>query len=521
MNPATCLRAVFCLGAVLWLALGFGPRAYSYDNFCIEKSPQRNLPSLYCQGRVIPAYKSRNFKGEELLCDSGEETYTRKPVLFDEEQWRDMNNVDSAAAKEMLRKLPVPQWGGKVKYNSHLHWTWEDCQLVTTSSCGTDRVCETEKNEEGKEEEKCHDEPRTCYQDVTISESVHCSDEELTYNVTYQRIASGSNGYLARLANGFDLLPGEEEAVTVANGAGFFHASSFSPQVTIGEARNKYKVNTSVSGLMCRQNSHYHVDFTLLPEGRIRSRSGNAFSLPESFDGEKLPPLVWKDDAYPAVLQVQDYSHTSMTEFARDTNDIFKNLKVRIQLYDKSGWGWPFARNTMYVEDSEGARQTLNALSDNQDVRRSQLWELMLATSSVDPRKNLYRNYIPWFAYYPARLLTSAENLSYENLPSPGTNYEVKLTVYQKGLSIYHQACEDDPQAWDCRFYAGGGWLSPSRYESGYYSDKSLDVGFTTPKDANHRSYWPMFWNTVSAMGNTAFLGAAAYGALRIVSRLR
>ena len=163
--------------------------------------------------------------------------------------------------------------------------------------------------------------------------------------------------------------------------------------------------------------------------------------------------------------------------------------------------------------------QTLNALSDNQKVRRSYLWELVLATNSIDPRKNLYRNHIPWMIYYPARLLFPAESLSYENQLSPGTDYKLKLTVYQRGLSIYHQACEDDPEAWDCQFYTGGGWLSPKRYENNYFSDKSVDIDFTTPGNVNQRSYWPMFWNTVSAASNASLLGVVAYGVLRLAAR--
>ncbi|MTI14995.1 hypothetical protein [Sansalvadorimonas verongulae] len=509
------------LRACLWLALGIAFRSYGYDNFCVEKRWEASRPSAYCQGLVIPAHKTRNFISEQLQCDSGSSAYTRGPIPFDEEEWRDLHNTDPAAAKEMLRSLPAPQWSGTVKYSAYLHWSWEDCQLVTSFACGSDKVCRTTTNKDGESEESCRKEPRTCYLDVTVSEVEHCSHEALTYSVDYHRIDAGNNEYLARLANGFDLLPGEEEEVTVDNGVGYFHSARLLPKLSVGEPRNNYvTTNSATDGFVCRQHSNYHVDFVLTSNGRVQSRSGNAFSLPESFDGERLPPLEWQDKAYPAVFRVQDYSSASLNEFARDSNDIFKNIRVRIQLYDKSGFGWPVARNTIYVEQDGATRQTLNALSENQSVRRSQLWELMLATNSVDPRKNLYRNYIPWFVYYPARLLLPAEQLSYENMPSPGTDYELRLTVYQRGLAIYHQACEDDPKAWDCRFYAGGGWFSPSRYESGHYSSKSLNVGFTTPDNVNVRSYWPMFWNTVNAMGTSAFIGAAAYGALRIAARL-
>ena len=208
-----------------------------------------------------------------------------------------------------------------------------------------------------------------------------------------------------------------------------------------------------------------------------------------------------------------------MDEFARDVGDAFKNIVMRVQLYDQSPLGWPFARNTIYVNEGKAVAQTLNALSENQKVRRSHLWELMLATNHVDPGKNLYRSYVPWFVYYPARMVLPAESLSYENQLSPGTNYQLKVTVYQKGMSIYHQACEDDPEAWDCRFYGGWGWLSPTRYESGYFSDKSLDLDFTTPDNVNQRSYWPMFWNSVSGMSNLGMVGLATYWVYRLITR--
>ena len=534
------MKVSVCLRTLGWLAIAFSGMANGYDDFCRDKSWPVSRPSLYCQGMIIPVHKTRNFISEQLLCGRGSHTKKRGPVPFDEEEWRDLHNADPEAAKDMLRSLPVPQWEGTVQYDSYLHWSWEECELVTSFECGSEKVCkkiekkESEDNGEGEEAEECHDEPKTCYMDVVVNESELCSHEKLTYDVRYLRVDK-NNDYMDRLANGFDLLPGEHEGITVDNGVGYFRTASMSPRLSVIEPRNDYLINQQsgnsydYSSLMCRQNSNYHIGFTILPTKRISSRSGNAFSLPESFDGEKIDPLIWQrtkdtngkwqDNGYPAVLRVQDYSATTMNEFASDTNDFFKNIVVRIQLYDKSVFGWPFARNTIYVEEGKAVAQTLNALSENQKVRRSQLWELMLAANSVDPKKNLYRNYLPWLVYYPARLLFPAEELSYENQLSPGSNYQLRLTVYQKGLSIYHQACEDDPEAWDCRFYGGWGWFNPKRYENGYYSDESLDVDFNTSETVNQRSYWPLFWNTVSAVGNSSLVGLAAYGAFRVLTK--
>ncbi len=527
------MKLAVCLTALCWLTLGLTCRAYSFSNYCVEKRVPASRMSQHCQGMSLSSYQTRNFGGEELRCSHGSQTRVREPVPFDEEAWRDLRNVDPESAKDMLRALPVPKWKGTVHYDTYLHWSWEDCQLVTSFSCGSYTVCTTKKNADGKEETTCHEEPETCYQDVPVYETEHCSPETLTYDVKFLQVDREDNDYLERLANGFDLLPGEEEGIAFSNGVGSIRSAIMTPQLSVDEPRNNYLISNMTgdtydrASFMCRQHSTYHAGFHVLPLKRIRSRSGNAFAFPESFDNEKIDPLVWlgandtngqwQDKGHPAVLRVQDYSATSLNEFSRDTGDILKNSMVRIQLYDRSSYGWPFARNTIYVNEGKAVAQTLNALSENQKVRRSHLWELMLASGSVDPKKNLYRNYIPWYAYYPARLLFPAESLSYENQLSPETDYKLRLTVYQRGLSIYHQSCEDDPEAWDCRFYAGGGWFSPKRYESGYYSDKSLDVDFSTRESVNQRSYWPMFWNTMNATNGMALMGLAAWGAMRMM----
>ena len=365
------MKITLYLQSLGWLALGLTLRAYSYENYCIEKRWEASRNSLYCQGMVIPSYKTRNFISEELRCGSGKHSKTREPVPFDEEKWRDLHNVDPGAAKDMLRSLPTPKWEGAVKYDSYLHWAWEDCRLVTSRSCGTKTVCSKKKNDKGEEwkegEEECREEPKSCYMDVVVSESRHCSEEEMTYDLRYLQVDENDEHYTGRLVNGFDLLPGEHEGVTVSNGVDLFRATTLLPRVSFQEARNDYRVarldggSYNDSNLICRQNSNYHVGFTVLPMKRVQSCSGNAFSLPESFDGKKLDPLVWKrakdsrgqwqEKGYPALLRLQDYSASALNEFTRDVGDIFKNMVVRIQLYDKSGSLWPGARNTMYVDE--------------------------------------------------------------------------------------------------------------------------------------------------------------------------
>ena len=450
MSISWLRKKLFLLGL---LQCFFSFQSYGYDNFCVTRSWPVERYSASCPGVTIPASKTRNFHTEALHCDAGSDTKARDPVSFDEENWRHLLATNATAAKDMLRALPVPEWSGSFHYDTYLKWSWEDCQLVTSHSCGSTRVCKKVKSSGIKKEwndksvkgankidtaeiEQCHDEPKTCFMDVTISESSHCSKEKMTYDVQYQQTDVSDESYPARLANGYDLLPGEQENVNVANGVGLLTNTFMSPNLSFAEPYNKYLINRvqgvgyDSDSLSCKKDTTYHVGFTVQPLQRIQASSGNAFSLPETFDGQPLDPLVWQrartsegkwqEKAVPAMLRVQDYSATALNEFALDANTPFKNMVVRIQLYDKSALAWPFARNTIYVNEAKAVAQTFNALSDKQKVRRSRLWELLLAANSVNPEKNLYRSYIPWVVYYPSRLLFPADELSYENQADTG-----------------------------------------------------------------------------------------------------
>ena len=498
-----------------------------YGNYCVEFHHPVDRPSVFCSGVIMPASQTRNFKYEQLLCTSGSDSRTRTPVAFDEESWRDKLNTDRQEAYDMLRQLPDPQWQGVIHYQSYLHWSWEECELVTSAThCGTKRVCETVTRPDGKKEERCENQPETCYADIEKSKSVLCSHEQMQYDIRYLKkdVSEWNPGqaeFIDRLANGYDLLPGEQETVITSNGVGLLNSAWLHPDVYFKNRRNDYKITGMteagfVSGaLKCQQNSDYHVGFMLLARARIRSRSGNAFSLPISHDGEPLEALIWQsaldydrkrqEQGYPVILRVQDYSATALQEFALDTGDIFKHIVIRIQLYEQTILGiLPWALSTIYIHEGKGIIQNLNALSEEQSVRRSSLWEITLATSSIDPNRNLYRVFIPWFVYYPGRLFLPAEELSYESQLRPGGQYQLSLTVYQKGLSIYYQSCEDEPDAWDCRFYAGWGWLSPNRYERNFYSEGSMDVAFTSPDNINLRTWWPMIWASISLLDDAA-----------------
>ena len=206
-----------------------GSEPFVFANYCVEYKAPQMRSSYSCPGYTIPSHQTRNFQYEELRCASNEDTYIRSPVKFDEEAWLDLKNVSRNDAASVLRKQPSPAWSDSISYQTFIHWEWEDCQLITSGSvCGTYEVCQVKdvSNHAGVSErvKDCRQEPKSCYANVTVHESEQCPDGsgQLDFDVEFlKKNASdwhpGNPDYIDRLATGYDLLPGEEEAITVSN----------------------------------------------------------------------------------------------------------------------------------------------------------------------------------------------------------------------------------------------------------------------------------------------------------------
>ena len=517
-------------------AEGFEP--YFVANYCVEHAAPQMRSSHSCPGFTIPSHQTRNFQFEELLCASNENTHIRSPVLFDEEAWLDLKNVSRYDAASVLRQQPSPAWSASIPYQSFVHWEWEDCQLVTSSSiCGTYEVCQEKEVFHAGELQRvrdCRQEPKSCYANVTVHESEQCPDGrgQLDFDVKFLKKNTsdwhpGNPDYIDRLANGYDLLPGEEEVVTVSNLKTNWwnrQSSTLSPTLVIEDPKNEYILDQFVhqrdaQSLTCRFQGYDKVSFLVDTQKRIASRSPNGFSLPESFDNETIDPLVWQsapgingsreEKGYPAIMRAQDYSAAAISEVSEDVSEKFKNIIIRVQLYEPSILGERL-KSTIYIDEAKGVQQTLNAISSDQKIRRSTLWEFKLKNGD-NPNKNIYRSYVPSLFYYPGKIFLSEEALSYDDHLTPDTEYTLKLTVYQKNLPFYRQSCESEPDAWDCKWYALWGLFSPNRYEDNYFSKKSLDLKFRSNPNVDQRTWLSTFWHVTSYAQLTIPVGAIAY----------
>lgn len=516
-----------------------GSAPFFVANYCVENAAPQVRSSHSCPGFTIPSHQTRNFQYEQLRCASNENTHTRSPVLFDEEAWLDLKNVSRHDAASVLRQQPAPAWSASIPYQTFVHWEWEDCQLVTSSTtCGTYEVCREKEvfNHAGELQriQDCHQEPRSCYANVTVHESEQCPDGRglLDFDVKFLKKSAsdwhpGNPDYIDRLANGYDLLPGEEEMVTVSNLKTNWwnhQSSTLSPTLVIEDPKNEYILDQFVhqpdaQSLTCRFQGYDKVSFLVDTQKRIASRSPNGFSLPESFDNETIDPLVWQsapgisgsreEKGYPSIMRAQDYSAAAISEVSEDVSEKFKNIIIRVQLYEPSILGERL-KSTIYIDEAKGVQQTLNAISSDQKIRRSTLWEFKLKNGD-NPNKNIYRSYVPSLFYYPGKIFLSEETLSYDDHLTPDTEYTLKLTVYQKNLPFYRQSCESEPDAWDCKWYALWGLFSPNRYEDNYFSKKSLDLKFRSNPNVDQRTWLSTFWHVTSYAQLTIPVGAIAY----------
>lgn len=528
--------------ALLFLLTSFsveGFEPYFVANYCVERAAPQVRDSNSCPGHKIPSHKTRNFIHEELRCAGQENAFVRSPIQFDEEAWLDLKNVNRYDAASILRQQPSPNWSKSIRYMTYVHWAWEECQLITDSAiCGTYEVCQDKQfvDDGGqiRHVKDCHHEPKRCYADVNIREKALCPGGagQLDFDVEFlKKDASQWNpdnpDYIDRLANGYDLLPGEEEVITVSNlksGWWDHQSTKLTPTLVIGDPKNEYTLGQSVhqqntQSLTCRFQGYDKVSFTVATKKRIASRSPNGFSLPQSYDNEEIEPLVWQsapgkdgsrvEKGYPVIMRVQDYSAAAINEVSEDVGRQLKNIVIRVQLYEPSLFGERL-KSTIYIDEAKGIAQTLNAISSEQKIRRSTLWEFKLKNGD-NPSKNIYRSYVPSLFYYPGKIFLTNESLSYDDHLVPDTEYTLKLTVYQKNMPFYRQSCESEPDAWDCKWYALWGLFSPQRYEGNYYSSNSLDLVFRSNPDVDQRTWLSAFWHFTSYAQISLPVGAIAY----------
>ncbi len=505
------------------------------ENRCIEKNllPFYSGPriSLACPGKVLPLDQSRNVQHEYLQCGRAGYSWTRYPDPLDEAAWHALKETDPDQAVQWLRDLPAPRYEGILYYPVNLHWRWEKCQLIEDRDiCGTVRVCDqqtpTEQNRRQSDTRNCRDIARSCYADIAQQGHSFCSMGKLVYSVEFVKkdtpdLHPGQPGDIRRLANGYDLLPGEKERLSVSNARS--PSGQLNPSLNIDDPKNAYQIHRRINNLwmpgslQCRLNGFDNVSFEVLTDRRILSSPPNTLCFP---DGDMSSAIVWggafdlnggyQSRGYPCGLIVEDTASYIFKDLSLSTMSAETSPLIRVQLY-QSTWLGERLKSTAYFDDhiqllvdpvpDNGASDTLKAST------RYQL-SFDYGTGAA-----IYRTYLPGLIYYPGRLLFSPEALSFEDYLAPDSRYTFKVTMNLKNMPFYFQPCASEPAAPDCQWYALWGLFSPGRYESRSFSLKSLDITVTTPPQVELRSWQPTFWEFV----RYAQFIAPLYGACKVV----
>ncbi|MBT4790835.1 MAG: hypothetical protein HON90_04640 [Halobacteriovoraceae bacterium] len=501
------------------LSLIVSQTVFGIDNFCSRHSSYENIAQSKCIGSNLPRGRLRNMKrsSHAIVCSGNVDSFVRKPQKFDLNEWEARLSVSSDIAQDYARKELKPiAWSGTTTYRTFETWAWETCDLVTNGFiCGYDTryqevditYTDSNGNLRSKSEKQAVQVPKSCYSDVQHTEYIPCTTEFVDYKAEFD-IPSKSEwnpqtaGYYDQIPLKYDLLPGEVEAIQTYSSKGNYK-SRVTPAVEIPSAWNEYRIDIDRTQLACdqiakkglpRQEFNYKI-FTI--KRNVGHKSPNAFRLPVDFDGNPLESVIWDsgidnkgvehEKAFPMGVQLIDTSAAMvnlMAEQSRQNKPIesaklksgklsnqdgyeiselekehsfFKNTKVKVEIIDKNNFWFNNLFGAVRTEDINSVKASLNGISEDQDIQRSDLWHIKL--KGKQPGVNdIYEGW---------------------NLKPNKKDYIISISMYQKNIPFYNQSCEDSTR--DEKWYHCG-WVKKigfGKKEKHYYSE-SLDIPIST-----------------------------------------
>lgn len=516
---------------ILTLAGTLTNTASAYDNYCNTRN--RGDARSLCQGRVIPASQARNINRQDLECSGNSNHFIRQPQKYSFNEWsQHINSGNKESAQALRQQLPLIEWEGNIHYETVETWSWQSCDLVTSSfHCGEKTVeepCTLTRQVIKKDETTGADQvvyeqyestcevkvPETCYADITHNENWKCSDEKISFDAKYERPSISEwnpkiPGYIDAIPNKYDLLPGELEDVQIVSNSGL--RSTLQPYAEIGGAWNKYDVKLSGSavGAQCKQFANEHLTVRINTLNRLgNKKTPNAFRLPVDAQGNKINPIEADESGKPTLLRLDDSSAATMNMIAEQSRNktsetegsvnvngdseslkeqtknpaFFRNTKVTIKLL-KTNSIFPNTQNTqtLYGQDGDFVTLNENAFSSDEDIALADYWHIPLDGGLDGSAPNIYLR----------------KSRGTERALKPDQDYTLNISMYQKGAKgLYLQDCEEDPTAWQCKWY---GYLF-KRTESDYYSD-ALSIPFKTAEASENnpdkRDWMDKFWDIV------------------------
>ena len=397
-------------------------------NDCVTYHYPDYVERLYQQNKqFLPFHKTRNISRHQFTVSNSATQLTRKSQPFDIFTWQDLlsgpNGLNSA--HQFKQSLPEVMGVGLLNYNIYESWYWQSCDLIQGGVCGAYYQCDdflTEDNltRDQQKQFNCQRVNKSCYKDISHSESEFCSKETMTYEYHFKRPAHKdwnpeTPGYEPFLANKYDLLEGEKEIFTIRTGTKLSVKStlgSFKPEWIFNQQYNQYAVNLKGSAITSpsikpHQDKHLFIEIDTVH--RILSRSPNILDLPQTHDGEDIPVINWKsaqnknqliENAIPSELNLLNKSAETINYFtqSRQKKSFERKISIKVKLIETGNF-WRLWINKelgeMVISENDVILPSLNAFSKDNSIQAADLLKIPL--EQTDFTKNVYADKKTWF----------------------------------------------------------------------------------------------------------------------------
>jgi len=320
---------------------------------------------------------------------------------------------------------------------------------------------------------KYRDVPNYCHWDEPHHEHVLCQQQAAHFTAKFAKPgpdwAQGRDpNYHEMLGNKYDLLPGEWEKYTIiSNGDVSTQITPVIPQPE--NAWNKYNISVYPQVMRCEYNGKPSFNVTVNTEGRIKRKSPNAFVLPVDQYGRPKEALQRNAviglkgavgvPGEPYQITLEDASNKMVSlgakasrEFApkMDPNapapvkvkqkgviatvanhPFWKDTQMRVRLVERTWLG-----ETIYITDDI---YTTSALAnENGD------YVIIPLDDSIGKamRENGKSAQSLYQATGPFNSLLGAFWRQHRVHLTPGERYEVRVSMYQRGLPFYDSGCK-------------------------------------------------------------------------------
>ncbi len=343
----------------------------------------------------------------------------------------------------------------------------------------------------------------TCDFDNEQTGSMFCQDQTLNYTARFEKPdASWAPGkdksYLDYLPNKYDLMPGEYEKINIASNSSNL-STVLSPKVQIDNAWNEYYApKFNPARIACEFNSKQALEISIQTKGRILRKAPNALALPVDRNGSPKDPLkynsvvVGTDDlkGHPYEMRLVDTSNTFMMSAARQSR-AFDELKADSKtetVQNKTPIGTMQSQG--FWKDTQFR---LRLLQENGKLQRDIVWTDPVHTDSSYIQANDDDIKVPLEGaggvtglYHPSGhpflvgWLFGTSKFDQVEL-TPGKNYEVRVSMYQRGIPFYKTGCKNN--AMTCE---------NEKANDDAFSDE-LAIKFTADERVDERTSWEHF----------------------------